>query len=56
MGENLTKVIEEHEFVIINTIYFFIHHSIYLLVFIMIDMNPSITLTKFLLFNSLIAL
>jgi hypothetical protein len=55
MVENLTKVIEEHEFVIIN-IFFFIHHFIYLLVFIMIDMNPSITLTKFLLFNSLIAL
>jgi hypothetical protein len=55
-GENLIKIIEEFRSVIININFFFlIYYFIYLLIFIMINVNPLITLIiyydKFLPFN-----
>jgi hypothetical protein len=42
-GENLVKIIEGFKYLIININFFPIHYLIYLLIFIMINLNPSIT-------------
>jgi hypothetical protein len=42
-GEDLIKIIEGFRYVIININFSLIHYFIYLLIFIMINLNPSIT-------------